>query len=123
MRKRLEDYLSFQSYLEESIRKKDRPQLEDLVLVEVLEELVEASLQEVEQPLNQLDPDSPYYSPFQTFVQSQPHSPLRIMANVNANQPPPLPAWRARLPLNLTPHLHDLPHAFDKMCKKFLYYL
>ena len=40
------------------------------------------------QPLNQLDPGSPYCLPFQTPVQSQPHSPLRIMANVNANQPP-----------------------------------
>ena len=45
-------------------QKKDRPQLEDLVLVEDLEELVEAALQEVDQPLDQLDPDSPYYSPF-----------------------------------------------------------
>ena len=41
------------------------------------------------------------------------------MANVNANQPPPQPAWRARLPLNLTPPLHDLPQAFDKMLPKF----
>ena len=47
-------------------QKKDRPQLEDSVLVEDLEELVEASLQEVDQPLNQLDSDSPYCSPFQT---------------------------------------------------------
>ena len=41
------------------------------------------------------------------------------MANVNANQPPPQPAWRARSPLNLTPPLHDLPQAFDKMLPKF----
>ena len=33
-------------------QKKDRPKLEDSVLVEDLEELVEASLQEVGQPLN-----------------------------------------------------------------------
>ena len=64
---------------------------------------------EDEQPLDQLDLDSPYCSPFHTPVQSQPHTPLRIMANVNANQPPPQLAWRARSPLNLTPPLHDLP--------------
>ena len=45
-------------------QKKDRPQLEDSVLVEYLEELVEPALQEVDQPLDQLDPDSPYCSPF-----------------------------------------------------------
>ena len=66
-------------------QKKDHPKLEDSVLVEDLKEMVEASLQEVDQPLNQLDLDSPYCSPCWTPVQSQPHSPLRIMANVNAN--------------------------------------
>ena len=66
-----------------------------------------------------MDPDSPYYSPFQTPVQLQPHTPLRIMANVNANQPPTQPAWRDRFPLNLTPPLHDLPQDFDKMLPKF----
>ena len=40
-------------------RKRNRPQLEDSVLVEDLEELVEAALQEVDQPLNQLGPDRP----------------------------------------------------------------
>ena len=35
-------------------QKKDRPQLEDLVLVEDLEELVETTLQEFVQPLYQL---------------------------------------------------------------------
>ena len=65
-------------------QKRDRPQLEDSVLVEDLEELVEIALQEVVQPLNQLGPDTPYYSP----VHSPPHSPPRIMANVNANKPP-----------------------------------
>ena len=44
-------------------QKKDRPQLEDSVLVEDLEEMVEAALQEVDPPLNQLDPGSPYCSP------------------------------------------------------------
>ena len=41
------------------------------------------------------------------------------MAHVNANQPPPPPAWRARSPLNLTPPLHDLPQDFEKMLPKF----
>ena len=45
-------------------RKKDRPYLEDSVLVEDLEELVETTLQEVVQPLNQLGLDSPHCSPF-----------------------------------------------------------
>ena len=100
-------------------QKKYRPQLEDSVLVEDLEELVEEALQEVDQPLNQLDPDSPYCSPYRTPLQSQPHSPLKIMANVNANQPPPQPTWRDRSPLNMTPPLHDLPQDFDKMLPKF----
>ena len=100
-------------------QKKDLPQLEGSMFVEDLEELVEASLQEFDQPLNQLDLGSPYCSPFQTPVQPQPHTPLRIMANVNANQPPPQPAWRARSPLNLTPPFHDLPRAFDNMLPKF----
>ena len=39
--------------------KRDHPQLEDFVLVEDLEELVEEALQAVDQPLNQLDPDTP----------------------------------------------------------------
>ena len=35
------------------------------------------------------------------------------------NQPNPLPSWRARSPLNLTPPLHNLPPAFDKLLPKF----
>ena len=35
------------------------------------------------------------------------------------NQPNPLPAWRGRSPLNLTPPLHNLPQAFDKLLPKF----
>ena len=89
------------------------------MLVEDHEEPVEAALQEVDQPLNQLDPDTPYYSPVHTPFQSPPHSPLKIMAHVNANQPNPPPAWKARSPLNLAPPLHDLPQAFDKMMPKF----
>ena len=45
------------------------------------------------------------------------------MAGVNTNQPPNPPnpplAWKARSPLNLTPPLHDLPQAFEKMLPKF----
>ena len=100
-------------------QKRNRPQLEDSVLVEDLEELVEESLQEVDQPLNQLGPDTPYYSPIHTPIQSPPHSLLKIMAHVNANQPNPPPAWKARSPLNLVAPLHDLPQAFDKMLPKF----
>ena len=70
-------------------QKKDHPQLEDSVLVEYLEELAETTLQEVDQPLDQLGPNSPHCSPFQIPVQSPPHTPLKIMAKVNANQPPP----------------------------------
>ena len=100
-------------------KKKYHPILEDTVLVGDFEELVETTLQEVVQPLNQVGPNTPYCSP----VHSPPHSPLRLMAGVNANQPPnppnPPPAWRARSPLNLTPPLHDLPQDFEKMFPKF----
>ena len=41
------------------------------------------------------------------------------MAGINVNQPNPLPAWRARSPLNFTPPLHNLPQAFDKLLPKF----
>ena len=41
------------------------------------------------------------------------------MAGVIVNQPNPSPAWRARSPLNLTPPLHNLPQAFDKLIPKF----
>ena len=41
------------------------------------------------------------------------------MAGINVNQPKPLPAWRARSPLNLTPPLHNLPHTFEKLLPKF----
>ena len=41
------------------------------------------------------------------------------MVGINVNQPNPLPAWRARSPLNLTPPLHNLPQGFDKLLPKF----
>ena len=94
------------------------------MLVGDWEELVETALQEVELPLNQEGPATPYSSPVHTPVGSPPHSPHLLMAGVNANQPPPNPpnpppAWRARSPLNLTPPLHDLPQAFEKLLPKF----
>ena len=73
--------------------------------------------------MNQIGPNTPYYSPVWTLVPSPPHSPPRLMAGVNANHPPnppnPPPAWKARSPLNLTPLLHDLPQAFEKLLPKF----
>ena len=66
-------------------KKKDRPILEDSVLVGDFEELVETTLQEVVQPLNQVGLDTPYYSPVHTLIHSPPHSPPRIMAHVNVN--------------------------------------
>ena len=88
------------------------------MLVEYFEELVETALQEVVQPLNQVGPDTPYYSLVHTPVHSPPHYPPRLMENMNANQTPnppnPSPAWRARSPLNLAPPLHDLPKVLRK---------
>ena len=52
------------------------------------------------------------------FTQTPVCSPL-LMAGINVNHPNPLPAWRARSPLNLTPPLHNLPQAFDKLLPKF----
>ena len=50
-------------------QKKDRPKLEDSVLVEYPEELVEVTLHEFDQPLNKLCLDSPYFSPIHTPFQ------------------------------------------------------
>ena len=69
-------------------KKKDRPVLEDSVLVKNLEELVETALQEFVQTLNQVGPNTPYGSPVNTPIHSPPHSPPRLMAGINANQPP-----------------------------------
>ena len=66
-------------------KKKDRPIAEDSVLVGDWEELVQTALQEVELPLNQEGPDTPYSSSAHTPVGSPPHSPPRLMAGVNAN--------------------------------------
>ena len=62
-------------------KKKDRPILEDSVLVGYLKELVETALQEVIHPLNQVGPNTPCCSP----IHSPPHSPPRLMAGINAN--------------------------------------
>ena len=73
--------------------------------------------------MNQVGPNTPYCSPMHTPVLSPPHSPPKLMAGVNANQPlnppNPSPAWKAKSPLNLTPPLHDLPQDFEKMLPKF----
>ena len=66
-------------------KKKDRPILEDAMLVGDFEELVETTLQEVVHPLNQVGPNTPYCSHVHTHVHSPPHSPPRLMANMNAN--------------------------------------
>ena len=104
-------------------KRKDHPILEDSVLVGDWEELVETALQEVVLPLNQEGLDTPHSSLAHTPIWSPPHSPPRLMAGVNTNQPPNPPnpplAWRARSPLNLTPPLHDLPQSFEKMMPKF----
>ena len=104
-------------------KRKDRPILEDSVLVGDWEELVEVALQKVVQPLNQVGLDTPYSSPVHTPIHSPPHSPPRLMVGMNANQPPnppnPPPTWKARSPLNLTPPLHDLRQSFEKMLPKF----
>ena len=72
-------------------KKKEHPILEDSVLVGHWEELVEVALQEFVQPLNQVCPNTPYGSPVNTPIHSPPHSPPRLMAGVNANQPPKPP--------------------------------
>ena len=82
-----------------------------------MEELVETALQEVVQPWKQVGQGTPYGSPIQTPVLSPPH--FSLMAGINVNQPNPLPAWKSRSPLNLTPPLHDLPQAFEKLLPKF----
>ena len=87
------------------------------ILVGNLEELVNSSLQEIVQPLDQLGPDSPVFSPFQSPVHSPPQSPRRIMAAYappNANQPNENqanlpPAWRAINPFKLDLQLDALP--------------
>ena len=53
-------------------KKKDRPIVEDSVLVGDWEELVETALQEFELPLNQENPETPYISPIHTSVGSPP---------------------------------------------------
>ena len=41
------------------------------------------------------------------------------MVGINVNQPNPLLTWRAILPLNLMPPLHNLPQDFDKLLPNF----
>ena len=53
-------------------RIRERSYTEDLVLVGDFEELVDLTLQEIVQPLDQLGPDSHACSPFRTPIQSRP---------------------------------------------------
>ena len=68
--------------------------------MENLEELVDLSIQEIVQPIDQLGLESPAAS---VFMQSPPPYPPQIMVAFNQ------PTWKARTPLNLAAPLHDLP--------------
>ena len=93
------------------------------ILVGHLEDLVNFSIQDIVQPLDQLGPVSlVFQSPIQSPIHSPPQTPHRIMdGNVppNPNQPNPPPAWRARTPLNLDSSLHALPQNLEKELPKF----
>ena len=54
------------------------------MLVGDFEEMVETTLQEVVQPLNQVGPNTPYCSPIHTLVHSPHHSPPRLMGKNNS---------------------------------------
>ena len=77
------------------------------MLVEILEELFDLSLQEITEPLDQLGPKSPRAQVF-------PQSPPQIM-DASVNQP----AWKARTPLNLDAPLHDLPKYPERVLPNF----
>ena len=79
--------------------------------MENLEELVDLSIQEIVQPLDQLGPES---LATLVFSQSPPQYPPRIMAG-NVNQP----KWRERTPLNMDAPLHDLPKHPERVIPKF----
>ena len=79
--------------------------------MENLEELVDFSLQEITQPIDQLGPESPVA---QAFSYSPPKYPLRVMVVV-VNQL----AWRSRTPCNLAAPLHDLPKYPERVLPKF----
>ena len=79
------------------VRKKERPYLEDSLLVGDFEVLVDLTLQEIVRPLNQLGPESLNCSSFRTPVESPSQSSPRIMAgnvhpNENQTNPPPVPS-------------------------------
>ena len=78
--------------------------------MENLEDLVDLSIQEIVQPLDQLGADSPTV---QSLLQSPPQSPQRIM--VVANQP----TWRDRTPLSLDSPLHDFPKHLYRVLPNF----
>ena len=62
--------------------------MEDKVLVGYWEELVEVALHEVVNTFNQVGPNTPYDSPINTHIRSPPHSPPKLIAGINTNQPP-----------------------------------
>ena len=78
-------------------KRKDRPILEDLVLVEDWEELVETALQEVVLPLNQEGPDTPHSSPAHLLTLH-------------------LDSWQALMPIHRQTHrIHHLPGEPDHL--------
>ena len=72
--------------------------------------MVDLSLQEITQPLDQLGPESPMA---QSFSHSPPQYSPRVMVDVNQ------PTWRARTPLNLDAPLHDFPKHPNRTLPKF----
>ena len=74
--------------------------------MENLEELVDLSIQEITQPLDQ---SGTKYPITQVFPHYPPYSTPQVM--VAANQP----AWRAGMPLNLATPLHNLPKNLERV--------
>ena len=68
--------------------------------------MVDLSIQEIVQPLDQFGPESPAAS---VFSQSPPQSSPRIVLVVNQA------TWRVGMPLNLAAPLHDLPKNPEKV--------
>ena len=64
--------------------------------------MVDLSIQEITQPIDQLGPN---YPTAQVLPHSPPQYPALVMATA-VNEPP----WRARMKLNLAAPLHDLPN-------------
>ena len=88
-------------------------------------ELVNLSLQEIVQPIDQLGPNSLVFgSLLQKPIHSPPQSPPQIKdGNVNENVAPMNPnpplAWIARSPFKMACPLHNFPQNADKSLPKF----